>query len=505
MKYLIILILTLFVVDIYGQGISMEPYYAVSDSTSNFLKKVPNGKLILDKSNGNLWQTLQSANENQALEDISKKKLAIKYADLTWYSLLPDTILGYYNGELRLVPKPNGSGSVGNADSLNGQLPAYYLSRTNHTGEQDTSTVTNLHSYLDSKLNISDTVSMLSPYFKDSDTSNLWQTNGNTATFPNNKIGTVNNADLRIIANNTVSILVDSLSNDVSVGNATVTGKAKLESYSTTKSQILAYGYMDRYGSGASGNNYGQMRLGNSANDFGLISYDFNAGDLLLTNTYAENSQRIYFAQRSSGGAYVFPLATYGANKVLLFKPAVPSSTPTNDLAIWGDVSNKTIGMERRTTSNTSGYNLSILAGGCTSGATDKNGGNLILESGISCGTGTSSLDMNTPNPSGTGTTSNTPVLRERIITVSLADNETYALPTGRSGMGWITVGDGEEYAWFSFTTAGVVTLITNSANVTTTGATNDKINVYDAGTNVTIENTFTATKQITVKMLLNL
>jgi len=91
------------------------------------------------------------------------------------------------------------------------------------------------------------------------------------------------------------------------------------------------------------------------------------------------------------------------------------------------------------------------------------------------------------------------------LITTSLADNASFNLADGRSGIGIITFGDGEEYAWFSFTSAGVVTLITNSDNVTTTLTTNDKLNIGDGGTYVTIENTFTATKQLTLQVTYNL
>jgi len=90
------------------------------------------------------------------------------------------------------------------------------------------------------------------------------------------------------------------------------------------------------------------------------------------------------------------------------------------------------------------------------------------------------------------------------IISATLADNGSFNLASGRSGLGIIQLGDGEEYAWFSFTTAGVVTLITNSANVTTTLTTNNTLNIGDGGAYVKIENTFAATKKVTIQVIYN-
>jgi hypothetical protein len=179
-------------------------------------------------------------------------------------------------------------------------------------------------------------------------------------------------------------------------------------------------------------------------------------------------------------------------------------ASPAYSLSFGGNIA-QSIGIERNTTAATAGNNLIINSGGATSGSTDKNGGDFILSSGISTGTGVSDVRVLTPTAAATGTTDRTPVIRESVMNRYLADNGTFTLENARSGVGIITFGDGEEYAWFSFTTAGVVTLITNSANVTTTGGTNDKLNIYDGGTAVTIENTFAAAKNMTIKVIYNL
>lgn len=84
----------------------------------------------------------------------------------------------------------------------------------------------------------------------------------------------------------------------------------------------------------------------------------------------------------------------------------------------------------------------------------------------------------------------------------SLADDATYALPNATSGIGYLMVGDNAEWAMFSWSTGAVVNLMIYSANVTATGTTDNKFNIYDAGTAVTLENKLGVT--VTVKLMLN-
>jgi hypothetical protein len=60
-----------------------------------------------------------------------------------------------------------------------------------------------------------------------------------------------------------------------------------------------------------------------------------------------------------------------------------------------GASSAQTIDMVRNPTSNTAGNNLTLQASGAASGATNKNGGNLVLSSGTSTGSGTSNIQFN--------------------------------------------------------------------------------------------------------------
>jgi len=63
-------------------------------------------------------------------------------------------------------------------------------------------------------------------------------------------------------------------------------------------------------------------------------------------------------------------------------------------------------------------------------------------------------------------------------------------LPAGKSGMGRVVIGDYEAYAYFGFTTAGVVTLQMNSTNVFTALQTStNHVIIKNNGTNVRIVN----------------
>ncbi|MCB9072695.1 MAG: tail fiber domain-containing protein [Bdellovibrionaceae bacterium] len=83
------------------------------------------------------------------------------------------------------------------------------------------------------------------------------------------------------------------------------------------------------------------------------------------------------------------------------------TTSPSYLLALGGN-SARTIGVERHSTANTAGNSLTLLAGGATSGATDKNGGDLVLQSGIATGTGSSKITFKTNSAGSTGTTDST-------------------------------------------------------------------------------------------------
>lgn len=91
----------------------------------------------------------------------------------------------------------------------------------------------------------------------------------------------------------------------------------------------------------------------------------------------------------------------------------IGTTDPTSILALGGDTA-RIIKMERRTASGV-GQGLTTEAGGAFSGSTDLAGGNLILSSGISTGTGGSEILFKTATPGATGTTDQIPTEKMRI------------------------------------------------------------------------------------------
>jgi hypothetical protein len=88
---------------------------------------------------------------------------------------------------------------------------------------------------------------------------------------------------------------------------------------------------------------------------------------------------------------------------------------PTYDLSFSGDA-DKAIGAERHTTSDTEGSDFYVYSSGATVGATDKNGGDLLLASGTSTGSGSSNIYFGTASAGASGTTDNTPTTKMTIL-----------------------------------------------------------------------------------------
>jgi hypothetical protein len=93
----------------------------------------------------------------------------------------------------------------------------------------------------------------------------------------------------------------------------------------------------------------------------------------------------------------------------------IGTTAPTSILALGGTAT-RTIQMERNTTAATAGQGLTLSSGGAIAGTANLVGGDLILKSGISTGTGTSNLRFFTATASTTGTTDNTPTEKMTIL-----------------------------------------------------------------------------------------
>ena len=85
----------------------------------------------------------------------------------------------------------------------------------------------------------------------------------------------------------------------------------------------------------------------------------------------------------------------------------IGTTSPTNILSLGGSAA-RTIWMERNPTASTAGNGLTVQAGGAASGGTNLTGGNLTLASGISTGTGSSSINFNVYPGNAASTTDNT-------------------------------------------------------------------------------------------------
>jgi len=83
------------------------------------------------------------------------------------------------------------------------------------------------------------------------------------------------------------------------------------------------------------------------------------------------------------------------------------TTAPTNLLSLGGNAA-RTFWLERHTTSNTAGNILTITAGGATSGATDKAGGALVLQGGLSTGSAESGVTIQGCVAGASGTTDGT-------------------------------------------------------------------------------------------------
>ncbi len=127
------------------------------------------------------------------------------------------------------------------------------------------------------------------------------------------------------------------------------------------------------------------------------------------------------------------------------------TSVPTKDLSLGGNTS-RTIWLERHTTANTAGNNLTVQAGGATSGATDKNGGNLVLSGGIATGTGRSDILFYGAASGTSGTTDRTPGEVMRVTGVGNVGIGTTNPYTKLEVNGTVKIGDGGETCGANYT-----------------------------------------------------
>lgn len=168
------------------------------------------------------------------------------------------------------------------------------------------------------------------------------------------------------------------------------------------------------------------------------------------------------------------------ANSYMAGKFGLATTTPSNIFSIGGNAA-RIIGLERHTTANTAGNTLTVTTGGATSGATDKAGGNLIVQSGIGTGNATPSrVDIQAPASGGSSGTTDQPLVTRIGInsTASLTSGSattlcTIPLATLQSAGGLlvfgIDVGDGTDVIQY---TSSMYFSAVNKGGVYTTAST---------------------------------
>lgn len=125
--------------------------------------------------------------------------------------------------------------------------------------------------------------------------------------------------------------------------------------------------------------------------------------------------------------------------------------------------------------------------------------------SGQTAGTGTDNIDI-AIQPAGTGLVhwKETGTLKQFTYQGSVDDDAGFSLPANTNGgFGIAQFGNGEEYGFVSFTSAGVVTLISNSTNCVNTD-TDEKACIFDGGSTPTVRNRLGSSKNISVIVWLN-
>lgn len=169
----------------------------------------------------------------------------------------------------------------------------------------------------------------------------------------------------------------------------------------------------------------------------------------------------------------------------------IGTTAPTNILSFGGNVA-RTIWMERHTAADTAGNTLTLQAGGATSGATNKAGGNLIFQPGAPTGSGINNIIWNSytggtgavatvhnvPSTAGTGyangdtssLTSGDTTASVTILTTSGGVVLTVAiLATGTTGY---QVGSGKATANITGTGTGLTVIITGITQTATADGT---------------------------------
>jgi len=201
---------------------------------------------------------------------------------------------------------------------------------------------------------------------------------------------------------------------------------------------------------------FGQVNLASSAAVTGILGT--GNGGTGTTSTFTQGS--VVFA--GVGGVFSQDNGNFFWNDSSI-RLGLGTSTPSYDLSFGGTASRE-IWVERGAST---GSSLTVQAGGGVSGGTNANGGNLVLASGITTGTGTANIQFNIYPAGSTGATDNTALTALTVSATGLTGMTAATTLQGNAGSG-------------SNMNGGALTLASGVS--TGTGTSSISFKVYGAG-----------------------
>lgn len=154
------------------------------------------------------------------------------------------------------------------------------------------------------------------------------------------------------------------------------------------------------------GNIYSGLNINNPTILSGTLNTSFGVYIATMTRGSVQNTG--LYVSAPSG-------ATLNVAAVFQEKVGIFTDQPQYALALGGTVA-RTFGMNRNITGATAGQGFTITAGGNTVGGANLDGGDLLLKSGISSGTGTSAVRLFAPPAAGSSAIDNAPLERLTIL-----------------------------------------------------------------------------------------
>jgi len=189
----------------------------------------------------------------------------------------------------------------------------------------------------------------------------------------------------------------------------------------TTGSSNTANGYQSLYSNTTGNYNTanGYQSLYSNTTGYYNTAYGNNSGRFIADGTTANTTSdfSVYLGNDTKAGA------DNNQNEIVIGYGAIGAGSNTvrlGNASITGTYFNgnlaKIIGMDRHTTANTAGNGLTLKAGGATLLATDKSGGALILQGGLSTGTGESGVTIQGCVAGSSGTTDGTQTTKIQVL-----------------------------------------------------------------------------------------